>query len=130
MKRILCILLIISSSAFAQTSGPAIHSIMRTQVAPNADALFALQGKKVITEEEWVDVLRRVSYLHAAAHKLKTINTMPEWQSHVDAIDALSERAVAQSLDRNLRGLSDTGNRMFDVCLSCHNQFFPKGKNL
>jgi hypothetical protein len=130
MKRILCILLIISSSAFAQTSGPTIHSIMRSQVAPNADALFALQGKQSVTDEEWVVVLQKVSYLHAAAHKLKTLNTVTEWQYHVDAIDALSERAVEQSLEKNIRGLANTGNKMFEVCYSCHTKFFPKGKNL
>lgn len=130
MKKILCILFIITSPAFSQTSGPTIHNIMRSQVAPNADALFALQGKKSISEEEWMNVLQKISYLHAAAHKLKTLNTAPEWQQHVDAIDALSERAVAQSLDKNLRGLSDTGNKMFNVCFSCHTQYFPKGKNL
>ena len=130
MKRILCILLIISSSAFAQTSGPTIHAIMRTQVAPNADALFSLQNKKTVSDEEWVDIIQKISNLHDAAHKLKKINAVPEWQQHVDAVDMLSERAMAQSRDKNIRGLADTGNRMFNVCMSCHTQYFPKGKNL
>lgn len=130
MKRLLFILLLASSSVIAQTSGSTIHTIMRTQVAPNADALFALQGKTNLTEDDWTEVLRRVTYLHAASHKLKTLTQVPEWQQHVDAIDALSEQAVAQALDKNIRGLSSTGNRLFDVCLSCHKKFFPAGKNL
>jgi hypothetical protein len=130
MKHIVFILLFISSTVFAQTSGLVVHAIMRTHVAPNANALFDLQGKTSVTDDEWIIVLQKVSYLHAASHKLKTLTIMPEWQKHVDAVDTLSERAVAQSLDKNLPGLSDTGNKMFDVCLSCHQKFFPQGKNL
>jgi len=130
MKRLLFILLFISSTTGAQTSGATIHTIMRTQVAPNADALFSLQGKKSVSEDEWVVVLQKVSYLHAAAHKLKTLNTVPEWHQHVNAIDALSEQAVVQSQEKNIRGLVDTGDKMFNVCLNCHKQFYPQGKNL
>ena len=130
MKKILFILILITSSVFAQTSGPVIHTIMRTQVAPNADALFALQGKRSISDAEWVVVTQKVMNLHDVAHKLKTLNSEPEWQQHVDAIDALTERAVVQSMNKNLRGLSDIGDKMFNVCYSCHHQYFPKGKNL
>jgi hypothetical protein len=130
MKKILWVLILITSSVFAQTAGPVIHTIMRTQVAPNADVLFALQGKKSISNDEWAVVTQKVMSLHDAAHKLKTLNPEPEWQQHVNAIDALTEQAVVQSMNKNLRGLSDTGDKMFNVCYSCHNQFFPKGKNL
>lgn len=130
MKKLLSILLIMSMPVYAETSGIVIHNIMRTQIAPNASVLFNLQGKNTITEEDWIQLNKSVSALHAAAHTLKKLNTNTEWQFQVDNIDRLSELSIEQAKERNIKGLTNTGNSLYNVCEGCHYQFFPKGKNL
>jgi hypothetical protein len=103
---------------------------MRTQVAPSATVLFNLQGKSTMTEDDWIILNRSVASLHDAAHNLKKLNTVIEWHQYVDTIDKLSELSIVQAKERNARGLKNTGNSLYNVCMSCHNQFFPKGKNL
>jgi hypothetical protein len=130
MKNLLSILFIICMPVYGQTSGIVIHNIMRSQIAPNAGALFNLQVKAPVTEDDWIQLNKNVSALHNAAHSLKKLNTNTEWQQRVDAIDILSEMSIEQVKDRNVRGLSNTGNALYNLCESCHYQFFPKGKNL
>lgn len=130
MKKLLIVFLFVCMPAFSQTSGIVIHNIMRSQIAPNAGALFNLQGKTPITEEDWIQLNKNVMSLHDAAHTLKKLNTNPEWQQRVDAIDRLSELSIEQAKERNVRGLQNTGNALYNVCETCHYQFFPKGKNL
>ena len=119
-----------SVPVYADTSGIVIHNIMRTQIAPNASVLFNLQGKTWVSEKDWNQVNESVAALHAAAHTLKKLNTNTEWQYQVDSIDRLSEMSIEQAKDRNIKGLTTTGNSMYNVCEGCHYQFFPKGKNL
>ena len=130
MKKILSIFLIMCMPVYAQTSGIVIHNIMRTQVAPNAIVLFNLQGKTSLSEKDWNKLDESVSALHAAAHTLKKLNTNNEWNYQVDSIDRLSELSIEQAKDRDIKGLAKTGNSLYNVCESCHYQFFPKGKNL
>ena len=130
MKELLLVLLFIANSVFAQTSGAPIHNIMRLQIAPSTDALFALQGKSSLTEKEWSTLNLQLESLHAGAHTLKKLTLNTVWQKHANEVDRLSELATAQSNDRNIRGLTRTGNSLYQVCESCHNHFFPDGKNL
>lgn len=130
MKNLLSILLIMCMPVYAQTSGTVIHNIMRTHIAPNAIVLFNFQTRTTITEFDWKQLNESASSLHDAAHILKKINTNPEWQQQVNAIDRLSEISLEQVQERNIKGLTNTGNLMYNVCMNCHVQFFPKGKNL
>jgi hypothetical protein len=130
MKKLLCIIFILCMPVYAQTSGVQVHNIMKTQIAPNAVPLLNIKSKTPVTEYEWNQLNQSISSLHEAAHRLKKIYVNPEWQEHVDVIDKLAETSVVYSQERNVRGLHSTGNALYEVCVSCHQQFFPKGKNL
>jgi hypothetical protein len=130
MKKLLNIILIMCMPVYAQTSGVVVHNIMKTQIAPNAVPLLNIQSKTPVTEYDWNKLNQNLSSLHEAAHRLKKIDVNPEWQEHVDNIDKLAETSISYSKERNVPGLHNTGNALYKVCESCHQQFFPKGRNL
>ncbi len=112
------------SVALAQA--PSVKELMRTDIIPNSDRLFATGDRAPRTPQEWIALQTSLDALNRSAMRLRSMNTNVDWQGYGTTLSELAAQASTAARDQNLETLLDIGDKAYETCEGCHKHYLPK----
>lgn len=113
--------LLACSAAYAQF--PQVLKLVKTSVIPDSNIVFSVALKQPKSDAEWAAVQKSAENLVAGAQKLMPMGPdtgREAWVNFTNALGAASRRAAEAAKVRNVKGVIDAGDAMFETCEGCH----------
>lgn len=102
------------------------RQVMLGITVPTSDAVFGVGGKPPADDAEWEKIQASALSLAESANLLRVdgrrVDTQ-DWLEYVDALVATSQAAAQAAQDQNVDKVLDAGNRIYEVCDSCHKKY-------
>ena len=104
------------------------RQVMLGLTIPASDALFQLGNNAPTTDAEWEKVVATALMLAESGQMLLTGSrnlSQPEWTKQARALVDSAKAAAAAAQAKNVDGVLDAGNTIYEACDGCHQKYMP-----
>lgn len=134
--RIVVLGLAAAAVGLGAAASPAVVQLMKTQVDPASNAVFAVQGDvdpgnedaAKVPAQRWAEGMAAAAKLKAAAAKLQgpLVHDEALWKAEAGKMAQAAEAARAAAAAHDGARFSDAANALGDTCSACHAKYRPQ----
>lgn len=124
-----------STSAPATAAAPTFkvvapsRQIMLAVTIPASDKVFGAAAEPPTTDEQWVTVERAALELAESGNLLlipgRAVDT-GDWLNYSHMLIDTASKAYAAAQAKDVDGVSDAGNAIYEACEGCHKKYMPQ----
>ena len=105
------------------------RQIMLAMTIPASDKVFGAAAEPPTTDEQWVAVERAALELAESGNLLlipgRAVDEA-EWSQYSHMLIDTASKAYAAAQAKDIDGVSDAGNVIYEACEGCHKKYMPQ----
>ena len=105
------------------------RQIMLAVTIPSSDRVFAAAAEPPTTDEQWVAVERAALELAESGNLLLIPGRAVDdgdWSRYSHMLIDTASKAYAAAQAKDIDGVSDAGNVIYEACEGCHKKYMPQ----
>jgi hypothetical protein len=106
-----------------------VHQLMVGLVAPASDVIFAVPNHAPQSDKEWVPVQNAALTLAEVGNLLMIPGRAKDngdWMKYASALTDAGSSAFKAANAKDAKALEDIGDKLDEVCETCHAKYLPK----
>ena len=123
------VLMVLAACSAAYAQFPQALKVMNAVVIPNSNIVFSVSNKAPKTAAEWAAVQKSAENLVLGARQIMPLGPdtgREAWVNFTDALGAAARKAADAAKARNVNGVVDAGDAMYENCEGCHRVYMKK----
>lgn len=125
---------VVVQTSHAQTPAPrprpvgAMKDLMSKIIYPTSDAIFYISTRTPANDHEWEEFQTKVLTLGEMANVLMMPGRARDddkWMKDAQLLLDASLKAYKLAMEKNVEGLSDMNEQLYEACVMCHQDYRP-----